>query len=86
MKVLNSPYMVCNNTSLIWRKSTKMCDDFYPSSQKNRKLVDLLDTLQFNQLVIFVGSVQRAGTLNKLLVSESFPSIAFFGPMNPKKR
>eukprot|EP01127_Copromyxa_protea_P000221 TRINITY_DN10197_c0_g1_i1.p1 TRINITY_DN10197_c0_g1~~TRINITY_DN10197_c0_g1_i1.p1 ORF type:complete len:423 (-),score=124.68 TRINITY_DN10197_c0_g1_i1:138-1406(-) len=55
-------------------------------NQKNRKLVDLLDALRFNQLVIFVSSVKRAAALNKLLVSESFPSIAFFGQMNPKKR
>jgi len=29
-------------------------------TQKNRKLVSLLDQLEFNQVVIFVSSVQRA--------------------------
>merc|ERR1711964_627510 len=29
-------------------------------SEKNRKLNDLLDSLEFNQVVIFVKSVQRA--------------------------
>jgi len=43
--------------------------------QKNRKLVNLLDVLEFNQVVIFVSTVQRAVALNKLLESEKFPSI-----------
>jgi len=37
--------------------------------------VDLLDELEFNQLVIFVKSVSRAIELNKLLVQCNFPSI-----------
>merc|ERR1712232_62257 len=36
--------------------------------EKNRKLNDLLDALEFNQVVIFVKSVQRAIALDKLLV------------------
>jgi len=36
-------------------------------SKKNRKLNDLLDVLQFNQVIIFVKSVDRAKALNKLL-------------------
>eukprot|EP01126_Amoeba_proteus_P021733 TRINITY_DN2215_c0_g1_i1.p1 TRINITY_DN2215_c0_g1~~TRINITY_DN2215_c0_g1_i1.p1 ORF type:complete len:221 (-),score=31.68 TRINITY_DN2215_c0_g1_i1:529-1191(-) len=55
-------------------------------NQKNRKLVDLLDVLQFNQVVIFVSSVPRSAVLNKLLVSESFPSVAAYGRMDQKKR
>lgn len=43
--------------------------------QKNRKLVNLLDVLEFNQVVIFVSTVERAVALNKLLESEKFPSI-----------
>merc|ERR1712010_407439 len=43
---------------------------------KNRKLNDLLDALEFNQVVIFVKSVQRATALDKLLVECNFPSIA----------
>merc|ERR1719171_1122805 len=34
--------------------------------EKNRKLNDLLDALEFNQVVIFVKSVQRAIALDKL--------------------
>lgn len=44
-------------------------------SQKNRKLNDLLDSLEFNQVVIFVRSISRANELNKLLVECNFPSI-----------
>ncbi|KAF3959398.1 hypothetical protein CMV_015793 [Castanea mollissima] len=36
-------------------------------AEKNRKLNDLLDTLDFNQVVIFVKSVTRAAELNKFL-------------------
>jgi ATP-dependent RNA helicase UAP56/SUB2 len=43
--------------------------------EKNRKLNDLLDTLEFNQVCIFVKSVARANELNKLLVECNFPSI-----------
>merc|ERR1719235_3079510 len=44
--------------------------------EKNRKLNDLLDALEFNQVVIFVKSVQRAVALDKLLTECNFPSIA----------
>jgi len=44
-------------------------------NEKKRKLVDLLDALEFNQVVIFVRSVNRASELNKLLQDCNFPSI-----------
>ena len=36
-------------------------------AEKNRKLFDLLDALEFNQVVIFVKSVQRCIALATLL-------------------
>ena len=36
-------------------------------AHKNRKLSDLLDALEFNQVVIFVKSVRRCQELDKLL-------------------
>lgn len=42
---------------------TKLDED-----KKNRKLVDLLDSLQFNQVIIFVSQVKRADALSKLLL------------------
>jgi ATP-dependent RNA helicase UAP56/SUB2 len=53
---------------------------------KNRKLVDLLDALEFNQLVIFVRSVSRANELNRLLVDCNFPSICIHGSMKQEER
>jgi len=54
--------------------------------EKNRKLNDLLDTLEFNQVVIFVKSVQRATALDKLLVECSFPSIAIHSGLKQEER
>ncbi|KAF9433740.1 Suppressor of the cold-sensitive snRNP biogenesis mutant brr1-1 [Entomortierella beljakovae] len=55
-------------------------------SQKNRKLNDLLDSLEFNQVCIFVKSVARADQLNKLLVECNFPSICIHGSMPQEER
>lgn len=55
-------------------------------NEKNRKLIDLLDALQFNQVIIFVKSVQRAQALNKLLNENNFPSIATYGGLSQEER
>ncbi|KAG9299447.1 hypothetical protein G9A89_009400 [Geosiphon pyriformis] len=55
-------------------------------SAKNRKLNDLLDSLEFNQVCIFVKSVQRADQLNKLLCECNFPSICIHGKMTQEDR
>lgn len=55
-------------------------------SEKNRKLVDLLDALEFNQVCIFVKSVARANELNKLLSSSNFPSTCIHSGMNQEER
>lgn len=54
--------------------------------EKNRKLTDLLDALDFNQVVIFVKSVGRAVELDKLLVDCNFPSISIHSGMPQEKR
>jgi len=54
--------------------------------QKNRKLNDLLDALEFNQVIIFVKSTERARTLNKLLCDCNFPSVATYGRMKQEER
>merc|ERR1712130_1051939 len=54
--------------------------------EKIRKLNDLLDALEFNQVVIFVKSVQRAVALDKLLVECSFPSIAIHSGLDQEER
>jgi ATP-dependent RNA helicase UAP56/SUB2 len=54
--------------------------------QKNRKLNDLLDALEFNQVVIFVSKVQRAIELNRLLVECNFPSMCIHSKMRQPER
>lgn len=55
-------------------------------NEKNRKLIDLLDALEFNQVCIFVKSVSRAQELNKLLVECNFPSICIHSGMPQEER
>lgn len=55
-------------------------------NEKNRKANDLLDSLEFNQVVIFVKSVQRAVALDKLLCECNFPSIAIHSGLPQEER
>ncbi|CBZ55520.1 hypothetical protein NCLIV_059450 [Neospora caninum Liverpool] len=55
-------------------------------SEKNRKLNDLLDTLEFNQVIIFVKSVSRAQALDRLLTECNFPSIAIHAGLDQEER
>ena len=55
-------------------------------AEKNRKLNDLLDALEFNQVVIFVSKVPRAKELNKLLTECNFPSICIHSGMSQQER
>jgi ATP-dependent RNA helicase UAP56/SUB2 len=55
-------------------------------AEKNRKLNDLLDSLEFNQVIIFVKSTSRANELNKLLNECNFPSIAVHSGMPQEER
>jgi len=54
--------------------------------EKNRKLNDLLDALDFNQVVIFVKSVSRASELSKLLEECNFPSICIHSGLSQEER
>ncbi|GKY98110.1 D-lactate dehydrogenase [Mayamaea pseudoterrestris] len=55
-------------------------------AEKNRKLNDLLDALEFNQVVIFVSKVARAKELNRLLTECNFPSICIHAGMRQEER
>lgn len=48
-------------------------------SEKNAKLVEILDDVQFNQCIIFVDSIDRADKLNAMLREATFPSAALHG-------
>ena len=54
--------------------------------EKNRKLTDLLDALQFNQVVIFVSKPQRATELSRLLEECNFPAMCIHGQMKQEQR
>lgn len=54
--------------------------------QKNRKLTQLLDQLEFNQVVIFVNSVHRAIELNKLLLECAFPAMCIHSRLKQHDR
>jgi ATP-dependent RNA helicase UAP56/SUB2 len=54
--------------------------------EKNRKLTDLLDSLEFNQVVIFVSKFQRAVELNRLLEECNFPTMCIHSKMKQEER
>lgn len=55
-------------------------------SDKTGKLTDMLDALDFNQVVIFVRSQDRASQLDKLLRKCQFPSVSIYGRMKQDER
>jgi len=55
-------------------------------NEKNKKLFDLLDALEFNQVLIFVKSVQRCMALANLLTDQNFPAIAIHRGMTQEDR
>ena len=54
--------------------------------EKNRKLNDLLDSLEFNQVIIFVRSTQRCTELDRLLRECNFPSTAVHSGIGQEER
>ena len=54
--------------------------------EKNRKLTDLLDDLDFNQVIIFTRKVKRAKELNALLIECNFPSMEATSNMKQEMR
>jgi len=54
--------------------------------EKNRKLNDLLDALEFNQVIIFVSKVARAIELDKLLQECNFPSVCSHSGLKQPER
>merc|ERR1711872_1108802 len=55
-------------------------------NEKNRKLFELLDVLEFNQVVIFVKSITRCMALAQLLVEQNFPAIGIHRAMLQEER
>lgn len=55
-------------------------------NEKIRKLTDLLDSLMFNQVIVFVKSVQYAIKLDEILKKDSFPSISIHRELLQEER
>jgi len=55
-------------------------------NSKNKQLASLLDDLEFNQVIIFVNSPQRAQVLQQLLQDCNFPAIATYGKLKIEER
>jgi len=55
-------------------------------NQKNGKLLELLDNLQFNQVIIFVKSTARCRALTAFLVEQNFPTIEIHGGISQPER
>lgn len=55
-------------------------------SQKIQKLVELLDNIEFNQVIIFVSHTKYAQKLQDVITNEGFPSIASHGDMKQDQR
>lgn len=54
--------------------------------EKTKKLTDLLDHLHFNQVIIFVSSVERTIELDKILRENNFPSMCVHSRLNTEER
>ena len=54
--------------------------------EKNRKLTELLDLLEYNQVIIFVKSVDRCVALTQLLVEQNFPAIGMHRGLMQEER
>ena len=57
-----------------------------PEKEKLKKLFDILDAVEFNQVVIFTKSVDRAEHLRKVLVDGNFPATVIHGRLKQEER
>lgn len=55
-------------------------------NQKIARLMELLDSLMFNQVIIFVKKLQSAIKLDDLLRSQMFPSVCIYGSLPQEER
>lgn len=54
--------------------------------EKNQKLFDILDSVQFNQVIIFVNSILRCEALSDMLTKNNFPSVAIHSNLPQEER
>lgn len=53
---------------------------------KTKKLIELLDDLEFNQVIVFTKAQARAQKLNEIIQREKFPSVACFRSLPQEQR
>lgn len=65
-----------------------LCQYYVSLEEKSKitKLMDLIDSLQFNQVIIFVSHVQYAVKLNEVLNKNAIPSKAIHSKMQLEDR
>lgn len=56
------------------------------ANEKIRKLMDLIDQLEFNQVIIFVKSVAYANKLSEILNKNTLPSKAIHSEIKQEER
>lgn len=54
--------------------------------EKYQKVVDLLDKLEFNQIIIFVKSTSGCMSLRKFLLDQNFPAVEIHRAMAQEER
>lgn len=85
-RLMQNPFEVFINDDKLILHGLKQYFIKLKEDQKNWKVADLLDALQFNQVMIFMRSKERAKALNKILRGNGFPSDCIHGDMEQKDR
>ena len=55
-------------------------------NEKTKKLLQILENFEFNQVVVFVSSSSHARTLNEILEQSGYPSCAIYGSLTQTER
>ena len=78
-KFMKSPFEIfIDNQTKLTLHGLKQYYVKLQENEKIRKLMDLLDSLMFNQVIIFVKSIARCMMLDDILRRDKFPSISIY--------
>ncbi|KAK8793471.1 hypothetical protein WA158_004830 [Blastocystis sp. Blastoise] len=86
LKFLKNPLVIepADDKLVLHGLSQYVCN--LTEKEKIRKLTSILDTNDFNQVVIYVNSNDRARVLNKVLAASYFPSLCIVSKMSQQER
>ncbi len=86
-KFMRNPFEIfIDNQSKLTLHGLKQYYIKIQEEEKIKKLIDLLDSLHFNQVIVFVKSVERAQMLDTILRKDNFPSIAIHRNLEQDER